>query len=74
MFNVSHTIEDDAVTYPDLLVPILCDYLSRETSRDHYAEESRFQTRRIDMVANTGICYLAGPNLLGPRLTIGRCQ
>lgn len=54
LIDVSHTIEDGTVTYPGLPAPIICDYLSREASRDHYAEGTSFHIGRIDMVANTG--------------------
>src|SRR5438034_9455396 len=36
--DLSHTIEDGLVTYKGLPAPIVCDYLSRERSREIYAE------------------------------------
>lgn len=48
------------VTYPGLPGPLICDYLSRDASRAHYAEGVEFQIGRIDMVANTGT-YLDAP-------------
>jgi arylformamidase len=48
------------VTYPGLPGPIICDYLSREASRSHYAAGVEFQIGKIEMVANTGT-YLDSP-------------
>ncbi len=47
-------------TYPGLPGPIVCDYLSREASRGHYAPGVEFQIGKIEMVANTGT-YLDAP-------------
>jgi len=52
--DLSHTIEDGLVTYEGLPAPIICDYLSREKSREVYAEGTEFQIGRIEMVSNTG--------------------
>ena len=48
------------VTYPGLPGPLICDYLSREASRSHYAAGVEFQIGKIEMVANTGT-YLDSP-------------
>jgi kynurenine formamidase len=48
------------VTYPGLPGPLICDYLSREASRHHYAAGVEFQIGKIEMVANTGT-YLDAP-------------
>src|SRR5690242_2189766 len=53
-------VEEGLVTYPGLPAPIVCDFLSREASRSHYAEDTTFQIARIDMVANTGT-YVDAP-------------
>ncbi len=58
--DVSHIVENGMVTYKGLPAPIICDFLSREASREHYAEGTEFQIGRIDMVANTGT-YLDSP-------------
>jgi arylformamidase len=58
--DLSHTIEDGLVTYKGLPAPLICDYLSREQSRERYAPGVEFQIARIDMVANTGT-YLDTP-------------
>ena len=60
LIDLSHTVEHGLVTYKGLPAPIICDYLSREDSRAHYAEGTEFQIGRIDMVANTGT-YLDSP-------------
>ena len=58
--DLSHTIEHGMITYRGLSAPLICDYLSREASRDIYAEGTEFNIGRIDMVANTGT-YLDSP-------------
>lgn len=60
LVDVSHTVEDGLVTYPGLPAPAICDFLTREQSRDHYAEGTEFHIGRIDMVANTGT-YVDAP-------------
>jgi len=52
--DLSHTIAHGVVTYKGLPAPVICDYLSREKSRETYASGTEFQIGRIDMVANTG--------------------
>ena len=52
--DLSHTVEDGLVTYKGLPAPIICDYLSREKSRELYAAGTEFQIGKIEMVANTG--------------------
>jgi arylformamidase len=47
-------------TYPGLPGPVICDYLSRERSRELYAPGVEFQIGKIEMVANTGT-YLDSP-------------
>lgn len=54
LIDLSHTIEDGLVTYKGLPAPIICDYLSRETSKQFYSEGTSFQIGKIEMVANTG--------------------
>ena len=58
--DLSHTVEHGMTTYPGLPGPIICDYLSREASRDRYAAGVEFQIGKIEMVANTGT-YLDAP-------------
>ena len=58
--DLSHTIEDGLITYKGLPAPLVCDFMTREASRDHYAEGTEFHIGRIDMVANTGT-YLDSP-------------
>jgi arylformamidase len=52
--DLSHVIYDGLITYKGLPAPIICDYLSRETSRGRYAPGTEFQIGKIEMVANTG--------------------
>jgi kynurenine formamidase len=60
LIDVSHTVEDGMVTYRGLPAPLVCDWLSREESRERYAPGTEFHIGRIDMVANTGT-YLDSP-------------
>lgn len=60
LIDLSHTIEDGLVTYKGLPAPAICDFLSREQSRQHYAPGTEFQIGKIEMVANTGT-YLDSP-------------
>ncbi len=58
--DLSHTITHGMTTYPGLPGPIICDYLSRERSREVYAPGVEFQIGKIEMVANTGT-YVDSP-------------
>jgi kynurenine formamidase len=48
------------ITYRGLPAPVVCDYLSREASRQLYAPGTEFQIGKVEMVANTGT-YLDSP-------------
>src|SRR5882762_7061908 len=58
--DLSHPIEHGLITYKGLPAPVICDFLSREQSKKHYAPGTEFQIGRIEMVANTGT-YLDSP-------------
>lgn len=58
--DLSHTVEHGMITYKGLPAPLICDFLSREDSRAHYAEGTTFHIGKIEMVANTGT-YLDSP-------------
>src|SRR2546423_14081167 len=60
LIDLSHTIEHGLITYRGLPAPIICAFLSREQSRQHYALGTEFQIGKIEMVANTGT-YLDSP-------------
>jgi arylformamidase len=60
VIDVSHAVEDAMITYKGLPAPIICDYLSREESRKHYAPGTEFHIGKIEMVANTGT-YVDAP-------------
>jgi kynurenine formamidase len=60
LVDLSHTVEHGMITYKGLPAPIVCDYLSRESSRRLYAPGTEFQIGKIEMVANTGT-YLDSP-------------
>ena len=52
--DLSHTIENGLITYKGLPAPIICDFLSREDSKNIYEEGTTFQIGKIEMVTNTG--------------------
>lgn len=58
--DLSHVIEDGMVTYRGLPAPLICDFLSREQSRERYEAGTEFQIGKIEMVANTGT-YMDSP-------------
>jgi arylformamidase len=60
LIDLSHTVEHGMITYKGLPAPVICDYLSREESRKHYAEGTEFSIGKIEMVANTGT-YVDSP-------------
>src|SRR5262245_19392652 len=60
LIDLSHTVEDGMITYKGLPAPIVCDYLSREASRAHYAPGVEFHIGKNEMVSNPGT-YLDSP-------------
>src|SRR5437899_6917601 len=60
LIDLSHTVSHGLITYKGLPAPIICDFLSREESKKHYAPGTQFQIGKIEMVANTGT-YLDSP-------------
>ena len=54
LIDVSHSVNDGMITYKGLPAPIICDYLTREASKKHYAEGTSFQIGVITMASNTG--------------------
>jgi kynurenine formamidase len=60
LIDVSHAVEHGMVTYRGLPAPLVCDFLSREESRRHYAPGVEFHIGKVEMVANTGT-YLDSP-------------
>jgi arylformamidase len=54
LIDLSHTIFDGLITYKGLPAPVICDYLSREESKELYEEGTQFQIGKIELVANTG--------------------
>jgi len=60
LIDLSHSIEHGLITYKGLPAPLICDFLSREESKRHYAPGTEFQIGKIEMVANTGT-YLDSP-------------
>ena len=60
LIDLSHTVSHGLITYNGLPAPIICDFLSRAQSKQHYAEGTQFQIGKIEMVANTGT-YLDSP-------------
>lgn len=60
LIDVSHTVEHEMITYRGLPAPIICDYLTRERSRQLYAPGTEFHIGKIEMIANTGT-YVDSP-------------
>lgn len=60
LIDLSHTVEEGMITYKGLPAPIICDFISREASRTHYAEGTEFHIGKIELVANTGT-YVDAP-------------
>jgi arylformamidase len=60
LIDLSHSVADGQVTYPGIPAPIICDFLSREASKAHYAEGVSFCINQISMPANTGT-YIDSP-------------
>ncbi|HBB96604.1 MAG TPA: cyclase [Blastocatellia bacterium] len=60
LLDLSHNIEHGLITYKGLPAPIICDFLSREESKQHYAPGTQFQIGKTEMVANSGT-YLDSP-------------
>jgi arylformamidase len=60
LIDLSHTIEHGLITYKGLPAPLICDYISRERSKDFYQEGTQFQIGKIEMVSNTGT-YIDSP-------------
>jgi arylformamidase len=58
--DLSHTVEDGMITYRGLPAPVICDFLTREESRSHYAPGTEFQIGQINMCSNTGT-YVDSP-------------
>jgi kynurenine formamidase len=54
LIDLSHIIEEGLITHKGLPAPIICDYLSREESKQFYEEGTEFQIGKIEMVSNTG--------------------
>lgn len=60
LIDLSHTIEDGMITYKGLPAPLICDFLSREASKEHYASGTTFHIGKMEMVGNTGT-YIDSP-------------
>ncbi|NAS22915.1 cyclase family protein [Herbidospora sp. NEAU-GS84] len=61
LIELSHRIVEGMITYPGIPAPVMGVHLSREASRDLYAEGTEFFIGTITMAANTGT-YLDSPN------------
>jgi kynurenine formamidase len=58
--DLSHIITQGLITYRGFPAPLICDYMSREASKQFYDEGTSFQIGKIEMVANTGT-YIDSP-------------
>ncbi|MEP1445563.1 MAG: cyclase family protein [Paraglaciecola sp.] len=66
LIDLSHRIFDGLITYKGLPPPIMCDYLSREKSKEIYGDDYQVQIGKIEMVSNTGT-YLDSPFHFDPQ-------
>jgi kynurenine formamidase len=60
LVELNHVVRAGMVTYPGLPGPEITPHLTRESSREHYAEGTEFAIDRITLVGNTGT-YLDSP-------------
>lgn len=60
LIELNHVLEAGIVTYKDIPGPAICDFWTREDSKQFYDTGESFHIGRIDMVANTGT-YLDTP-------------
>lgn len=60
LIDLSHTVEEGMITYKGLPAPVICDFLSREASREHYTGGTEFHIGKIELIANTGT-YVDSP-------------
>jgi len=60
LIDLSHTIVQGMITYKGFPAPLICDFMSREASRQFYEKGTSFQIGKIEMIANTGT-YLDSP-------------
>jgi arylformamidase len=60
LVELSHVIRAGLVTYPGLPAPEIMPFLTREDSRERYAEGTEFALDSISMIGNTGT-YLDSP-------------
>ena len=67
LIDLSHTVEEGMVTYKGLPAPVICDFLSREASRDVYAPGTEFHIGKIEMVGNSGT-YVDAPFVTDDRI------
>jgi arylformamidase len=58
--DLNHVVEDGMITYRGLPAPVVCDFLTREASREHYAPGTEFHIGSVQLCANTGT-YVDSP-------------
>ncbi|MEL7333201.1 MAG: cyclase family protein [Cyanobacteria bacterium J06560_2] len=60
LIDLSHVVEEGMVTYKGLPAPLICDFLTREASKAHYAEGTTFHIGTLELCGNTGT-YIDSP-------------
>ncbi len=60
LIDLSHTVSDGLITYKGLPAPIICDFLGREESKEHYDAGTEFLIGKIELVGNSGT-YVDSP-------------
>lgn len=58
--DLSHAVEAGMITHKGLPGPVICDFMSREQSKQFYEDGTSFQIGKIEMIANTGT-YVDSP-------------
>ncbi|MFT2817435.1 cyclase family protein [Leifsonia sp. A12D58] len=72
LVDLSHTIRAGLITYPGLPAPVITPHLTREQSRQKYAQGTEFAMDTMTLIGNTGTYidspyhrYADGPDLAG---------
>jgi kynurenine formamidase len=60
LVDLSQSVEHGGVTYRGLPAPLVCDYWTRESSRERFVDGVSFHIGKIEMVGNTGT-YVDSP-------------
>jgi len=68
LIDLSHTVEHGMITYPGIPGPIICDFLSREASKAHYAKGTTFHIGKTVVTQARDSQYVGTAVALGASL------